>query len=100
LASLQHAHGHGWETSISAEPLLDSAGVVGLVDTLAPWVTETIWIGKMNQIRSRVAPDTEAAAIAAVEAGQTDDRVGWVYAALKDHPLVRWKDSYQEVLGL
>jgi hypothetical protein len=35
-----------------------------------------------------------------IEDGQADDKVRAIYAALKDEPKVRWKDSYKQVLGL
>jgi hypothetical protein len=74
--------------------------VRGLFDALAPFVTDTIWIGKMNEIRRRAAPGTDLAAIAAIEARQTNEAVRWVYDLLRNEPKVRWKESYKEVLGL
>jgi len=31
---------------------------------------------------------------------QTDEAVRSIYESLKDHPLVKWKESYKTVLGL
>ena len=45
-------------------------------------------------------PGTDPAAIARVKAGQTPEEMRVVYRALKDHPQIRWKDSYKRVLGL
>ena len=100
LESLKHAHAAGFATSVSAEPLLDAPHVVELVDTLEPYVTDSIWIGKMNGMGSRLLPGTEPREIARIEAGQTDESVRAIYARLKGHPLVKWKESYKEVLGL
>jgi hypothetical protein len=100
LASLVFAFESGYATSVSAEPLLDADHVLRLVNCLSPYVTDTIWIGKMNEVRRRCSPDTSEAAIAAIEAGQTDAAVARVYDQLKDRPYVRLKESYAAVLGL
>lgn len=88
-------------TSISAEPLLGGLATARtLCDAVRPYVTDTIWIGKMNKIRNRVdlsIPENLARAIE-IEAAQTDAEVLRLHAALKDDPLVRWKDSIDEVL--
>jgi uncharacterized Fe-S cluster-containing radical SAM superfamily protein len=97
---LQHAHTEGFQTSVSCEPLLEADQAAPLFFTVAPFVTDSIWIGKVNHISSRVIPGTDPAEIARVEAGQTDEAVRKVYAALKDEPKVRWKESYKKVLGL
>ena len=100
LASLQYAYGAGYQTSVSCEPLLDADDAVGLFDELEPWVTDTIWLGKMNQIASRVIAGTSRKAIQRIEAGQTPERIRGIYQALQDRPKVRWKESYKAVLGL
>ena len=98
LTALVEAHTAGFETSVSCEPLLESDRAAELVELVIPWVTDTIWIGKMNQIRRRVIKGTSEEAIRRIEAGQTDERVMAVYESLRDHPKVRWKDSYREVI--
>lgn len=100
FASLRHARREGYSTSVSMEPLLDSDNVVDIVDTLAPHVTDSIWIGKMNQVESRTTPGTSVLEIARIMRGQTDDAVRRIYESLKQHPLIRWKESYKTVLGL
>ena len=87
----------GFSTSVSAEPLLDADDAVGLFRDLEPWVTDTIWFGKMNRIPSDCA---SPAAIEAIKRGQTNERIREIYEALKYEPKVRWKESYKEVLGL
>jgi len=100
LMALQSACKCGWSTSVSCEPLLEADGAADLFCTVEPWVTDTIWIGKMNRVRQRCVTGTSEAPIAAIEAGQTDQRVREIYAALKDQPKVRWKESYKRALGL
>lgn len=52
--SLIYCFTHGFETSISIEPYLGSPNdVINLVDTLNPFVSETIWIGHMNRIATK-----------------------------------------------
>lgn len=48
--SLKYAFNHGFKTSVSIEPFLDKDPYI-LVDRLLPYVTESIWIGKMNYIK-------------------------------------------------
>ena len=48
LAALKHAHGQGFRTSVSAEPMLDVPHAVELYEAVVPFVTDTIWFGKMN----------------------------------------------------
>jgi DNA repair photolyase len=47
--SLKHAHNMGYKTSISIEPFLDEDPYI-LIDKLSPFVSESIWIGKMNYV--------------------------------------------------
>jgi len=100
--SLRHAFNEGFKTSVSCEPMLDGQHVVDLFKILEPYVTDSIWIGKMNNIRSRVKIETDEdkLAIQRVEEGQTDERVRKIYSDLKDEPKVKWKESFKEILGL
>ena len=100
LASLHLAQRCGFGTSVSCEPLLDDADVIGLVEAVAPYVDDSIWIGKLNGIPQRIEPGTDREAVARIELGQTPARIREIYAVLRDHPLVRWKDSYKQALGL
>lgn len=110
LDSLKHAFAAGYKTSVSVEPMLDADNVVGLVDRLIPFVTDSLWIGKMNRVEKRVAVKTpeDAAAVKRIVEGQTDEKIRKIYEALKDRPLVKkqyeraikWKESIKEVLGL
>ncbi len=60
LSALRWAQKHGYATSVSAEPLLDVRHARDLVDAVSPYVTDTIWIGKMNQPRRRCPPVARA----------------------------------------
>ena len=96
LASLKHAFKQDFKTSVSIEPMLDSPNVVKLFQKLEPWVTDAIWIGKMNGVPKKAGKQWELA----IRAGQTDERIAEIYAALKKHPKVKWKDSIKKVVGL
>jgi len=102
LASLRHAYSMGFATSVSVEPMLDSENIVSLVAELAPCVTHSIWIGKMNKIEERVCCRDEETAmrLQRLRRGQSDDRIREIYSRLKDNPLIRWKESIKEVVGL
>ena len=92
----------GFRTSVSAEPMLDVPHAVELYETLIPYITDTIWFGKMNQVRKRVEAKTaeEKAAVQQIEENQTDERIRELYERLKDQPKVEWKESIKKVVGL
>ena len=58
LESLKYAYKLGYKTSISIEPFLDE-DPYGLINILIPYVTESIWIGKMNYIQANHPNSTE-----------------------------------------
>ena len=90
----------GFGTSVSCEPLLDATRAVELFRELKPYVTDTVWLGKLNHIDTRVIPGTDPGEIARIKAGQTDASIRRIYGQLKDEPKVRWKESFKKVLGL
>ena len=100
--ALAFAYGAGFRTSISCEPLLDAPHVTDLFYGVKRYVTNSIWIGKMNKVETRVAIETpqDMQMVNRIMEGQTDEKIKEIYAALKDEPLVRWKESYKMVLGL
>lgn len=101
LACLKHAHAAGFRTSVSMEPLLDPPSAAAIVKTLRPYVTDSIWIGMLKGIDSRVHSDTkkDAAMIRWLDEHQTDESVMAVVSSLNGDPLIRWKDSYRRVIA-
>lgn len=101
-ACLVSLYNRGFQTSVSIEPMLDRNDVVDMVEELMPYVTDSIWIGKLNKIRERVkvAGDVDRAFIRAVEEGLSDSRIWSLYEALKDREKIRWKESIKDVVGL
>jgi len=92
----------GFETSVSAEPLLEPWRAKAIVDGLRSCITHSFWVGKLNGLRTRTKwlyPNGHPK-IDRLERWQTDEKVREVYETLKDDPLVRWKESYKKVIGL
>jgi len=99
---LQHAYHAGFKTSVSCEPMLDAPEITKLVKTLSPFCTDSIWIGKMNKADMRVIEEDKEVqeGLAWIEENQNDDRILAIYKKLKGNPLVKWKESIKEVVGL
>ena len=101
-ASLRHAFGQGFQTSVSVEPMLDSANIDQLIEDLSPFVTDFIWIGKMNHI-GRLSKGANAglkAALVQIVTGQTEDKIRSICERHKGNPKIKWKASIREVPGL
>jgi len=89
----------GFDTSVSIEPMLDANHIDELVADLLPYVTETIWIGKMNHIgRMKVDTPELAEAVERIKAGQTTERIKEIYSRLNDIPQIRWKSSIRDIV--
>lgn len=101
-ACLEYAFSCGFATSVSIEPMLDTGDVAAMVHELLPFVSHSIWLGKMNRIHERVTVDSEvmAAAVKRLEEGQSDTKILQLYEELKDEAKIRWKESIKEVVGL
>jgi DNA repair photolyase len=107
LASLALCKSEGWATSVSCEPMLENIDRMDeLVHMLAPFVTDSIWLGKMNNARARLKMNDVSFAgelierLDAIERNQADGQIELLYSWLKNHPLVRWKESIKKVVGL
>lgn len=100
--SLELAAERGFATSVSIEPMLDVDDIFGLVEDLSPWVSHSIWVGLMNKISERVTADSPIARqeVARIEAGQTHEKINYIYGRLKNNPLLRWKESIKKIVGL
>jgi DNA repair photolyase len=102
IASLQYAYENGFQTSVSVEPMLDSANIDRLIIEVLPYVTETIWIGKMNHL-TQLAKNADTrllSAIQHIEDRQTDDIIHAIYHRHKMNPNIRCKASIKKVVGL
>ncbi len=101
-ASLKYAFLKGFQTSVSVEPMLDTANIDSLVADLMPFVLESIWIGKMNHISSisKYVDEPTRNALAQLDARQSDAIIKGIYARHKDNPMIRWKESIRAVVGI
>ena len=104
LACLKWAFRHGLKTSVSCEPMLDD-NIQRVIDAARPFVTDAIWLGRVNNLRRILAlnaPGNRAARAKADEllALQTDEWVKALYATHKPDPLIKYKDSIKKVVGL
>ncbi|NNK58071.1 MAG: hypothetical protein HKP44_12250 [Desulfofustis sp.] len=102
LESLQQAFKSGFQTSVSIEPMLDLEDVQGMIGEIEPYVSHSIWIGKLNRIEERVQIVTPevAAEVERIRHQQQDRNIIDLYEALNERPLVRWKESIKLVVGL
>ncbi len=104
LNSLKAAYLRDFETSVSCEPMLD-ANIDRVIEAVYPYVTDSIWLGKINRLRS-ILPQTcpnDADAMRkgnALMALQSDDAIRALYARYKDDQKIKWKDSIKQVVGL
>lgn len=99
VACLQYAKEQGYKTSVSIEPMLNGTDdAIATVKYCEEYVTDTIWIGKMNKARLRVGGE-HALAVAMIEKLQRDEEILRLYRYFQDDPMIRWKDSIKEVVA-
>jgi DNA repair photolyase len=104
LECLQLAHLSDYETSVSCEPMLD-ADSDALVKAVRQYVTDSIWLGKINRLRS-ILPLNCPGDTVAVRRGETlmatqnDTAIRALYRRHRTDPLIKWKDSIKRVVGI
>lgn len=100
LQSLRYAFECGYSTSISCEPLLDEH-FDDLYEQVSPYVTDSIWVGKMNMANKRVRTNTNGTfpmeEVDKLVASQSDDKIIALYDRYKDNPKIMWKESIKKV---
>lgn len=110
LHALALAYDRGYKTSVSCEPFLDDE-LLELIPLIEPMVTDTIWVGLMNDIKRRVLnpklnPGIDWKTGEAKEhldmihKVQAYDGVVLLYEYLKDNKKIRFKDSIKKMLDL
>ncbi len=99
LESLIMAYKEGFKTSVSVEPYLDNEPQL-LVHDIAPYVTESIWIGPMNYIPRNKIPKKDQPMYEDIRGKIVVSKLKEIYADLKDLPKIRFKDSMKIKLGL
>jgi DNA repair photolyase len=101
IKSLKHAFNAGFKTSVSVEPMLDdNVGTLELVRAVDPYVTDTIWIGKMQRVpKIRNAHiDGFETRLAFIKEWQKDENILRLVKTLGANKKVKWKDSIKKVL--
>lgn len=111
LYSLMYTYRHGWKTSVSMEPMLDDnhVDIWRLINTLEPYVTDAIWVGKANKLMERLAmnfggkeniPDYLVLCAKSLIKSQQDGYIRSLYDTLKTNSKVKYKESIKKVVGL
>lgn len=102
LMCLRSSFERGFATSVSIEPMLHREDVVAMVHELLSFVSQSVWIGKMNKIDIRVVGDSDQiiGEIERIQQGQTDEQIHSLYQELQGIEKIRWKESIKEVVGL
>jgi hypothetical protein len=102
MESLRLAWEEGFKTSVSVEPMLEDPE--HLIGFCTPFVTDTIWLGRMNHAEARLklngAPESVLREGRRLMAEQSDSWCQELYGRWKGHPLVRFKDSIKRVVGI
>lgn len=104
LSCLKHAFEQGFETSVSCEPMLDDR-IEDVVEAVRPYTTDSIWIGKVNNLAPIIrlnCPGNNVAArrAAAWVATQNDSAILHLYQMYRQDRMIKWKDSIKKVVGL
>ena len=94
----------GFQTSISCEPMLDNR-IDKLINDLLPYVTDAIWLGKMNFAIRRLRTngqlnDETRVAVEQLLAWQSEAAIKKLYNRYKDNPKIKWKESIKKVVGI
>ena len=102
--ALVYAFEVGYQTSISCEPMLDNK-IDKVIEDLSQYVTDAIWLGKMNfairrlRTNGQLNDKTRAAAEQLLE-WQSDKNITALYNRYKDNPQIKWKESIKKVVGI
>ena len=99
--ALKYAFENGFQTSVSMEPMLEFDCAQEMVEDMMPFITDALWFGKMNHIKSFDSPDEKLKEeLKKVEDGQSDKNIKLLYSIYKDNPKIKWKLAYKELLGI
>ncbi len=99
LECLQLAFYSGFKTSVSIEPFLDH-DPQKLASMLAPYSTESIWLGKMNYIQRNNLPEEAEFFYSEIRKNCEKEHLLSIYNELKFTPKIRFKDSIRSALSL
>ena len=94
--ALENAHKTGFRTSVSIEPFLDK-DPAPLIIKLYPYISETIWIGKMNYIDRNNLSKTEFVHYERIRDNYLKENIQNIVNRLKNFKKIRYKDSIKKM---
>jgi len=97
--SLKYAYNQHFKTSVSIEPFLDYEPQT-LINMLSPYVTESIWLGPMNYIPLNHVPERDKHYYQDIRDNYLVEHLKEIYEALQSNPIIRFKDSMNNRLGI
>jgi DNA repair photolyase len=103
LESLKYAFNAGYQTSVSCEPMLDDK-IDQVITAVLPYVTETIWLGKPNQLMGRLSMNGFKNDLVTMSRGRalmklfSDAYILNLYERYKDNPKIMWKSNIKKVV--
>jgi DNA repair photolyase len=97
LAALAYAFRETFKTSVSIEPFLDY-DPRELVETVEPFTTDSIWIGRMNYIRRKNLTRMDRPFYDSIRKNYGTHHLQEVVAKLEAYPKIRIKDSIRTQL--
>lgn len=104
LECLKTAFRCGFKTSVSCEPMLDG-NIKSVIDAVRPYVADSIWLGRVNHLRNIIAINEPGNTFIRQGADDlialhSDDWIRALYGQYRHDPIIKWKDSIKQVVGL
>ncbi|BBO76180.1 hypothetical protein DSCW_35970 [Desulfosarcina widdelii] len=92
-ASLQYAYEAGFRTSVSMEPMLDTAHIDQLIGELHPFVNTDIWLGTMNHtnVIKKWADENLLKELVRIEENQSPEILTSIFNKFKNDLKIKWK---------
>lgn len=101
LESMKLAFNKGFSCSVSCEPMLDNR-FDDLYAKIIDYVTDSIWIGKMNMANKRVKTNTNGMfpmeKVEELIRWQSDEEMIKLFLKYRDDPKIKWKESIKKVV--
>ncbi len=101
FACLKMAFEKTYSTSVSMEPFLDldMDDVIKTAKSFLPFITNSVWIGKINGIDTRIA-DVREEIIDSYKEAMSDKNILYIYNELNYIDKIKWKESIKSVVGI
>jgi len=104
LNCLKLAFEDGFKTSISCEPMLDN-NIPDVIYQVSPYVTDAIWIGKINFLLRRLKMNGYTDSETFKKANkllewQKDSKIMDLYEKFKNNPKIKWKESIKKIVDI